>query len=112
VSAPAPSSGRPANPNLIAAIAYFGGLITGAVVLVMEKQDRFVRFHAMQSVVVFVAVLVLHLVLAGLPLLGVVLYLPFLITVIAIWVMLMTKAWRGETYKLPYLGDLAEQLLK
>jgi hypothetical protein len=40
-----------------------------------------------------------------------VLYLPFLVVVIVIWVMLMTKAWRGETYKLPYLGDLAEQLL-
>jgi uncharacterized membrane protein len=112
VSDPASSSGNQANPKLIAAVAYFGGLITGAVILVVEKQDRFVRFHAMQSVVVFVAVLVMHLVLAGLPLIGVVLYLPFLIVVIAIWVLLMTKAWRGETYKLPYLGDLAEQLLK
>jgi len=112
VSDPGPASGGSANPKLIAAVAYFGGLITGAVILVVEKQDRFVRFHAMQSVVVFVAVLVMHLVLAGLPLLGVVLYLPFLVVVIVIWVMLMTKAWRGETYKLPYLGDLAEQLLK
>ncbi len=112
MSDPSSNAGSQANPKLIAAVAYFGGLITGAVILVVEKQDRFVRFHAMQSVVVFVAVLVLHLVLAGLPLLGVVLYLPFLIVVIALWVMLMVKAWRGETYKLPYLGDLAEQLLK
>jgi uncharacterized membrane protein len=112
VSDPVSSSGGSSNPRLIAAVAYFGGLITGAVILVVEKHDRFVRFHAMQSVVVFVGVLVMHLVLAGLPLLGVVLYLPFLIAVIVIWVMLMMKAWRGETYKLPYLGDLAEQLLK
>ena len=109
---PGPPSSGPSNPKLLAALAYLGGLVTGAVMLAVEKHDRFVRFHAMQSVITFGVILVLHLVLAGLPVVGMMLYLPFLLTVIALWIVLMRKAWLGETYKLPYIGDFAEQLLK
>jgi uncharacterized membrane protein len=109
-SGPVPAG--PPNPRFLATIAYAGGLITGAVLLAVEKQDRFVRFHAMQSVVTFAAVLLLHLVLTGVPVFGLVLYLPFILVVVALWVFLMIKAWRGDSYKLPYLGDLAEHLLR
>ncbi|HEX5070010.1 MAG TPA: hypothetical protein VFV78_07310 [Vicinamibacterales bacterium] len=105
---PVPSG--PPNPRFLATIAYAGGLVTGAVLLAVEKQDRFVRFHAMQSIVTFGGVLLLHLVLMGVPVIGLVLYLPFILAVVGLWVFLMIKAWRGESYKLPYLGDLAEHL--
>lgn len=108
----APGPSGPPNPKFLATLAYAGGVITGAVLLAVEKNDRFVRFHAMQSVVTFVGVLVIHLVLAGVPVIGVVLYLPFVLAIFGLWVFLMLKAWRGETYKLPYLGDVAEHLLK
>jgi len=100
------------NPRFLATLAYAGGVITGAVLLAAEKRDRFVRFHAMQSVVTFLGVLLVHLILAGVPVLGLVLFLPFLIGVFGLWVFLMIKAWQGATYKLPYLGDLAEHLLR
>lgn len=106
-----PVSSGPPNPRFLATIAYAGGIITGAVLLAVEKQDRFVRFHAMQSTVTFAGVLLGHLVLMGVPVFGLVLYLPFILTVVALWVFLMIKAWRGELYKLPYLGDFAEHLL-
>ena len=109
---PGPAPAGSSNPKLLATVAYLGGLITGAVMLAVEKQDRFVRFHAMQSVITFAAVLVTHLVLAGLPVVGLMLYLPFLLAVIGLWIVLMRKAWIGEAYKLPYIGDFAEQLLK
>ena len=109
---PGPASPGPSNPKLLATLAYVGGLVTGAVMLAYEKHDRFVRFHAMQSVITFAAVLVMHLVLAGLPIVGMMLYLPFLVTVIGLWIVLMYKAWNGQTFKLPYIGDFAERQLK
>jgi uncharacterized membrane protein len=112
VTTTGPASSGPPNPRFLATIAYAGGLVTGAVLLAVEKQDRFVRFHAMQSIVTFAGVLLAHLVLMGVPVVGLVFYLPFILVVVALWVFLMIKAWRGESYKLPYLGDLAEHLLR
>ena len=97
------------DPRIAATIAYFGGMITGIILLIAEKEDRYVRFHAMQSTITFVGVFVLHLVLLGVPLIGWVLYAPFIVGVVLLWFFLMFKAFTGEIYKLPYIGDLAEQ---
>jgi uncharacterized membrane protein len=99
-------------PRLVAVAAYLGGLIAGFIVLVVEKHDRFVRFHAMQSVVTFVGVMVVYLALTGLPVVGPVFSIPFKVGVYVLWVFLMLKAWQGEAYRLPYIGDFAEHLLK
>ncbi len=108
---PAPGSGFK-DPKVAATIAYFGGMMSGIVFLIAEKEDRFVRFHAMQSTITFLGVLVLHLVLLGLPLVGRMLYKPFIVGVVGLWFFLMFKAFTGRTYKLPYIGDLAEQQVK
>jgi uncharacterized membrane protein len=106
----APNQGL--SPQLAGAIAYVGGLVTGIVVLAVEKEDRFVRFHAMQSIVFFIAVLVAHLALSGVPFLGKVLYVPFLMGVVGIWAFLIYQAFNGRRYKLPYFGDFAERQLR
>lgn len=100
------------SPQLIAALAYLGGVITGVVLLSVEKDDRFVRFHAMQSTVTFLIVLVAHLALTGLPVLGKALYVPFVLGVAALWVFLMVQAFNGHRYKLPYIGEFAERQLR
>jgi uncharacterized membrane protein len=105
-------SGRGSNAELVAAIAYLGGAISGIAVLIAEKHDRFVRFHAMQSTVTFLAVLVAHLLLRSVPLIGGLLYVPFLVGVAVLWVYLMFQAISGKTFKLPYIGDFAEQRLR
>jgi uncharacterized membrane protein len=100
------------NSRLIAALAYLGGAISGVIVLAIEKQDPFVRFHAMQSTVTFLGVLVVNLIVVSLPVVGLVLSVPFVVGVIAIWIFMMVKAFRGERYKLPYAGDFAEHLMR
>ena len=102
-------TGSGLEPHLAATIAYLGGAITGIVMLVLEKQDRFVRFHAMQSTITFLSVAVLHFILLGVPLIGWALYLPFVVGIFALWVFLMMNAFQGKMYKLPYIGDFAEQ---
>jgi len=98
--------------NVVAALAYVGGAITGIVVLLWEKKDQFARFHAMQSTVTFLLVLVANLLLRNIPVVGRLAYLPMGLAVTALWIVLMAKAFMGERYKLPYIGDFAERQLK
>ena len=51
------------NRNLVAALSYFLGFITGIVILLVEKDDKFIRFHAMQSTLVFGAIFVADIIL-------------------------------------------------
>jgi uncharacterized membrane protein len=98
--------------NVVAALAYLGGAVTGIVVLVVEKKDQYVRFHAMQSTVTFLLVLVANLLLMNVPLVGRLAYVPMGLAVTALWILLMVKAFMGQRYKLPYIGDFAERQLK
>lgn len=96
--------------NIAAALAYVAGFITGILMLVIEKESRFVRFHAMQSTVVFVAVLIISVVINSIPILGAFLYAFLLFpAVVIIWLVLMFKAYNRETFKLPIAGDFAEK---
>jgi uncharacterized membrane protein len=108
----AAGTGKRLPPQVIAVLAYVGGLLTGIIVLAYEKEDGFVRFHAMQSTVTFLIVLVAHLALTGLPVLGNALYVPFVLGVSLLWVFLMIQAFNGHRYKLPYIGDFAERQLR
>lgn len=97
--------------NFAAALAYALGPIGGVVFLLIEKHDEFVRFHALQSIVTFTGVAVLHLVLRNLPLLAWTAGVPFLLLTVALWVFLMIKAFKRERYKVPVLGDFVERQL-
>jgi uncharacterized membrane protein len=61
---PVAQPGAGLTPNVAGALAYLLGLVTGIVFLVIEpfKNDRFVRFHAFQSIFVHVAFIVLWIV--------------------------------------------------
>ena len=92
------------------ALAYVLGPVTGIIFLVIEK-DPFVRFHAMQSTVVFVALFVLQWIFG----ITIILFpLSALIGIISfiLWLILIYKAWQGEQWEVPVLGKVAKDLLK
>lgn len=92
------------------ALAYVLGPVTGILFLVIEK-DPFVRFHAMQSTVVFVVLFVLQWVLG----ITIILFpLSALIGIISfvLWLILIYKAWQGEEWEVPVLGKIAKNFLK
>lgn len=94
--------------NLVAALSYLVGFITGIIVLVLEKENRFVRFHAMQSTLVFAGIVAIDILLQIVPLLGAVLVIVLVIPASAIlWLVLMFKAYQGEEFKLPIVGQIA-----
>lgn len=100
------------DPKLWAALAYVFGLVSGIAVLLIEKHDRYVRFHATQSVLTFGAVAFLWVLVPTVPIIGdlrIVLGL-FWMGVACLWGLLLWKALQGEAYRLPYIGDLAASL--
>jgi uncharacterized membrane protein len=93
-----------------AALAYVLGPITGVIFLIVEK-DAFVRFHAMQSIVVLGGLVALQWIL------GITFFLALLIPLVGIlwfisWLVLIYKAWQGDEWEYPVLGKYARQILK
>jgi len=97
--------------SIAAVLTYACGFITGIIFLLVEKKNEFVRFHAMQSVIVFGAIFIIQ---AGLAFMSFLLFLSPLVSLagFVLWIVLMVKAFQGERFKLPIAGDLAEEKLK
>jgi uncharacterized membrane protein len=96
-------------PNVAGLLAYLLGFVTGIVFLVIEKENKFVRFHAMQSILVFGGLFVINMVLSFIPFIGWALMPIVGIAGLILWILLMIKAYNGELYKLPIVGNIAEQ---
>lgn len=96
-------------PNVAGLLCYILGWITGIIFLLLEKDNQFVRFHAIQSIVVFGAVTVVDIVLNFIPVVGWILEVIIGIVAFILWIVLMIKAYQGQRYKLPVAGDIAEQ---
>lgn len=92
--------------NTAAALSYVLGWLTGIIFLLIEK-DPFVRFHAMQSVVTF-GILTLA---SFVPVIGWILSPIIMILGFVLWLLLIYKAYQGEEFKLPVVGDLAKKAL-
>lgn len=100
-------------PNVAALLSYLVGFITGIIFFVIEKENKFVRFHAMQSIITFGGLFVLGFVVGILfsfiPFLGLIASLLLWIVNLILWILLMIKAYQGEYFKLPVVGDIAEK---
>lgn len=102
-------------PNVAGLLCYVLGWITGLIFFLIEKENQFIRFHAMQSIVTFGGLTVISIVLSILmfiPYVGLVfLVLRILVSILGfvLWILLMVKAYQGQRYKLPWAGDFAEK---
>lgn len=94
--------------NLAAALSYLVGFVTGIIFLLVEKENKFVRFHAMQSTLVFIGIVVVDILLQIVPILGSLIVIFVVIPLSAVlWLLLMYKAYQGEEFKLPLVGQMA-----
>ena len=103
-------------PNLAALLSYLFGAIGGLIFFIMEKRNRFVRFHAMQSILLTAGVIVVDIVLNVLDRVPVIAFVSaciispvFSIGVLVLWIYLMIQAYQGKMFKLPVIGDYAER---
>ncbi len=103
-----PAITKSQDENTKAMLTYLAGWITGLIFLLTEKEDQNIRFHAAQSLVVFG---VLNLVVL-VPLIGWMLSPLISLIALALWVLLMLKAYQGEKFVLPVAGEYAQKLMK
>jgi uncharacterized membrane protein len=110
--------------NVAGTLAYVLGLITGIIFLVLEpyKNDRFVRFHAMQSIFFSVACIVFAIawsILTGL-LLSISGFLAFVtlpihflfsLGIFILWLFVMYQAYNNREYRIPLIGAIAAKQL-
>ena len=107
-------------PNVAGALAYSLGPITGIAFLVIEKENRFVRFHAAQSTAISVVMIalsfalsILGTVLAFVPVLGWIVALLLSVGIafasFFLWLFLMWQAFQGKAWRAPVAANLADK---
>ena len=104
--------------NVAGAVAYVLGPITGILFLVMEKENRFVRFHAMQSTVVSIACIIASFALSFLTVIPILGWIVGIISTFVLglggfilWLFCMWKAFSGEEWEVPVAGPFARKQL-
>jgi len=90
-------------------LCYVLGWISGIVFILLERESEYVRFHAIQSIIVFGVLSVANAILDWIPIIGWIFGLVLGIVMFVLWIILMVKAHRGERYKIRWAGDFAEK---
>lgn len=112
------SGGSGLSPNIASFLCYFCPPITSLLFLFLERDNKDVRFHAWQGTLfgggwmalVIVLEILSHLLGMLVGFLGtlIVLLVPLIwLASLVIWLMALVKAFRGEQWRIPYLGDIA-----
>jgi len=103
-----PQSGL--SDNAAGALAYVT-FIPAIIFLIVEPYNKnsYIKFHSWQSIFLAIASFAVNIVLTIIPIIGWIL-IPFVgLAFLVIWIIVLIKAWKGERYKLPFIGDLAEK---
>lgn len=93
--------------NIAGLLCYVAGFVTGLIFFLIEKDSKFVKFHSMQSIVLCAAAFLSGFVIGIIPvvnMLSPVIGILFLV----LWIVCMVKAYQGDKFKIPIIGDLAE----
>jgi uncharacterized membrane protein len=99
--------------NMAGLLCYLLFWVTGLIFYILEKQNKTVRFHAMQSILLFLPLHIFAYIFSfslwfGFGFLWWLAGLIWLFVFI-LWIILMLKAYQGEKFKLPVIGDIAEK---
>lgn len=97
--------------NVEGLLTYSLGFITGVLFLLIDKDNKFVKFHAMQSIVTFLVLFVISLTAGFIPFIGWFISAFIAPITLILWILLMYKAYQGEKFKLPVIGDFVEKEL-
>ncbi|MFH1269495.1 MAG: DUF4870 domain-containing protein, partial [Candidatus Omnitrophota bacterium] len=96
--------------NVAAALSYLLGFVSGIIIYLLEKENKFVRFHAMQSIVTFGLLWLVSVLVWVLPFVGTMLAPLIYMLEVALWITLIIAAYQGKYLKLPIAADVAEKM--
>ena len=95
--------------NIAGLLCYVLFWVSGLIFYLIETDNKFVRFHAVQSIIVFGFLNIVGIVFGWMYYIGMVVGPIVGLLSFVLWVVLMVKAYQGIMYKLPVVGDLAEK---
>jgi uncharacterized membrane protein len=114
--------------NIAALLSYIFGWVSGLIFFLIEKDSRLVRFHAMQSIllnvsfgvlaivlwiVLFVLVMIFAFISDALvtlvSILSILIWLVFIVGILIAVILCLVKAFQGQYFKLPIIGNFAEK---
>ncbi len=93
--------------NIVGALCYIGFWITGVLFLLIERENRFVRYHAFQSALVFLPLTVIIFLISWIPYIGWLLADFGGFFALFLMLVLVVMAWRGSKIKIPIIGRIA-----
>lgn len=93
--------------NIVAALCYPVGWLSGLFFLLLERKNKFVRFHAMQSVLLFMPLAILIFLVAWVPVIGWFLADGAGMAAMLLILVPMYMAFRGSKFKIPIIGQIA-----
>ena len=118
------------SPNIAALISYLFIPWTSIAVIATEKENRFVRFHAFQSLFLGLGMIALTIILsvvigvvtliagaispyAGIlvSVVSLIVWIVIAFAILALWALCLFKSYKGESYKLPLVGKFAEKYI-
>ena len=94
--------------NVVSALCYSVTFFSGIIILVMEKENKTVRFHALQSILWFILLSVARIVAGWVPFVGGLLGSFIVMLTFATWALLIVSAYLGKQVKIPMIGDVVE----
>ena len=95
--------------NVEGLLCYLLGFITGIIFIIIEKKSRFVKFHAWQSTAAFLLLFLVSFLVGWIPFVYWIFSFVVGVVTLILWIVMMYKAYQGEMYKLPIVGDFAEK---
>lgn len=114
--------------NIAALLSYIFGWVTGLIFFLIEKDSRLVRFHAMQSILLNVLLVILWFVVwivtvvlwvaaaaigdvvgAIVSILSTLIFVVFGVAALIAVILCLVKAFQGQYFKLPIIGNFAER---
>lgn len=97
--------------NIASLLCYVLLWITGLIFYLIEKENKTVKFHAMQSLLTFLPLSILAAIINFVPYLWILGWVIWILIFI-LWIILIIKAYQGEKFKVPIVGDIAEKQIK
>lgn len=92
--------------NTESALAYVLAFVSGIFFLLMEDENRTVRFHALQSTLLFFVLVIVIVILSVTPFL--ILFVPVVQLIgILLWLLLIIRTYQGQMLRLPVVGTVA-----
>jgi uncharacterized membrane protein len=90
-------------------LCYVLGWVTGIIFLILEPENKTIKFHAFQSILVFASLHVIIMIFAWIPIIGWIIATLVGIVAFIAWISLMVLASQEKKYKVPIAGEYAEK---